>query len=108
MHNNKTNVTRDPRHNLAHDIYAPNFKDLTIKVDGQVIENARVRDAYVVQGYVNVFNRVNGKIVDPSDVTRIDGRVEIIGQVKGCTSCSLRKRMVNNWHHRVGDGRFNW
>ena len=106
------NCTRDPQHQRASEYFVPNFHELTIKVDGQVIDNSSVRDAYPLQDYIHVFIKDGDDYVLGANrlptVERIDGIVEVIGESDGCTPCAIKKRRIARWWLRIGDPSYRW
>lgn len=107
-------VTRNPRHDKAQDIYAPNFRSLKIFLDDVEIDNRQVMTAYVDEGRLSLFVRDEKgyvAVASPGNPKyyEVKGVVRVEGQVSGCTNCALtRRRNEISWWKRINSKADSW
>lgn len=93
-------ITRDPLTMKGSAVFAINFDDLQVKLDGKEIPISDVCTIFHNMGVVDLFVKDGDEIQSTDDMTpmtkAVEGKLELIGKPEAC-GCSMAQFKVPQW-----------
>ena len=92
----------DPENVNGSKYFVPNWKDMVITVDGEIMENSKIIRANAVKNTLDVIKIEGGVTVlksryDPDTVKVEAESVVITGSIKGCSGCTKKAMRNRRW-----------